>query len=84
MTKEEFGLDLFEAIMCCGGVLQLQQLREKTPPQKIKPSQLTQWQQHEKELLHHAQNLVAGLSDVDAGEIVRRYPFLLAYPKGDL
>lgn len=76
MTKEEFGLDLFEAIKCCGEILQLRRSREKTPPARIKPGQLTAWQHREQEITDHLRALSARLPDADLAEMVRRYPFM--------
>lgn len=78
ITKEEFGLDLFEAIACCGGILQLRQMRQKTPPTKIKPKQLKLWQKREHALMGRAKEITANLSDDQAADLVRRYPFILA------
>jgi len=76
ITKDEFGLDLFEAIVCCGSILQLQQLREKTPPNRIKPKQLKEWQYREQEQKTRLRGLVPALSDSNAAELMRRYPFV--------
>jgi len=78
MTKDEFGIDLLDAIMCCGGILQLQQLREKTRPKNIKPRQLHEWQLKERELFARVTEVFASLSDEDAAELSRRYPFMLS------
>lgn len=78
ITKEEFGLDLFEAISCCGGILQLQKLREKTMPERIKPGRLRDWQLKERELFARVKELFPSLSDADAAELSRRYPFVLS------
>lgn len=78
ITKEEFGLDLFESIKCCGGILQLRQMRERTPPEKIKPKQLKLWQVKERELLEEAKRLFTQLPDEPAAQLARRYPFILA------
>ena len=76
ITREEFGLDLFEAIVCCGSILQLQQLREKTPPHRIKPSQLTDWQLKEQDLTASLMELTKSLQDAEVAELIRRYPFM--------
>lgn len=76
ITKEEFGLDLFEAIVCCGSILQLQQLREKTPPNRIKPRQLKEWQQKEVDMKARLRDLTKHLTDADLADLMRRYPFV--------
>lgn len=76
ITKEEFGLGLFEAIVCCGSILQLQQLREKTPPNRIKPRQLKEWQQREHEQKVRLRDLTQHLPDGDLADLMRRYPFV--------
>lgn len=76
ITKEEFGLELFEAIVCCGSILQLQQLREKTPPNRIKHGQLRKWQVAEQEQKARLRDLTKSLTDADLAELMRRYPFV--------
>ena len=78
ITREEFGFDLFEAIVCCGSIIQLKQLREHTPPNKIKPAQLTDWQLKEKDLTARLMELTKSLQDADVAELIRRYPFMAA------
>ena len=76
MTKEEFGLDLFEAIVCCGSILQLQQLREKTPPNRIKKHQLLEWQQKERAQIERLKEIAKVLPDGNVADLMRRYPFI--------
>lgn len=76
LTRDQFGVDLWESIVACGSILQLQQLREKTPPNRIKPRQLQAWQVKEAELKVRLLELVPKLEDADAAELMRRYPFV--------
>lgn len=76
ITKEEFGVDLFAVIVCCGSILQLQQLREKTPTNRIQLKQLTAWQLEEHEQKVRLRDFTRSLVDGDLAELIRRYPFV--------
>ena len=76
ITREDFGFALFDAVACCGNILQLQHRREHTPPNRIHPGQLTAWQQSEREFVSQLRSITHTLDDTDVAELMRRYPFI--------
>ena len=73
ITREEFGVDLFEAIKCCGALMAIQdQCNASTWHRKDKDDLLKKRETIKAELIGHMQHLDAG----QVGELVQRYPFL--------
>ena len=73
MTKEDFGLDLFEAIRCCGALLAIQdQCNASVWKRKDKDDLMAKRETIKRELIGHMQRLSAD----DCGALVQRYPFL--------
>ena len=70
ITKEEFGLDLYECIKAIGGIKQLDRML------KVKPA-------HQEYLKRRAilkadmTRYYQKLTDTDAAEVARRYPWVL-------
>ena len=76
MTRDEFGADLFEAIKCIGGIVQLRELRAHTQPHVLKPGQLTDWGTREKGLLKELDHYIAHLPAQDLNDLVAHYPWV--------
>jgi hypothetical protein len=76
MTKEEFGLDLFEAIKTIGGMLAIQQQYAGAVHRTDKAVMETLLSKRG-ELKTALDEQMGKLSDADAAEIVRRYPWVL-------
>lgn len=76
MTKEEFGLDLYNAIACCSGVQQLLRMIAAGVGKHKDVSHLSEQYRHEKE---RAKGLMQAesISQDDAARLAREYPWLL-------
>jgi hypothetical protein len=77
ISREEFGELLYATIKTIGGILQLRQYRAQTPVARLKPKQLTEWGQREQVLLADLREQMKQLSDLDAAEVARRYPWVV-------
>lgn len=76
ITKEEFSLDLYEVIFTIGQILGVQnKVRQYTDKNMTYP--LRAAQQEEQTLRSTLTKQLEKLSDADAAEIVRRYPWIL-------
>lgn len=77
MTKEEFGVELFEAISCCANVQQLLRMIAAGVSKGQDVSHLSERYGLEK---RKAQDLVKSeaISGQDAARLAREYPWLLA------
>lgn len=76
LNMKEFGVELFEAIKLCGAVEQLLVLREQSAIKHVKPGQLTEWQQREKDCIKQLLQIISRLGDDDVAEIFRKYPWV--------
>ena len=77
ITKEEFGLELYDAIACCAGVQQLLRMIASGVEKHKDVSHLSEQYRHEKEkakVLAQAESI----STDDAARLAREYPWLLA------
>lgn len=73
MTREEFGIDLYDAIVCIGGLLAVQdQINAAVHRQLPYDEQVQMRGQLHKKLVP----LMQGLPQSDVAEILRRYPFV--------
>lgn len=77
MTKEEFGVELFEAISCCANVQQLLRMIAAGVSANKDVSHLSERYKFEKE---RAKQLAQSdsISAEDAARLAREYPWLLA------
>jgi hypothetical protein len=75
MTRQDFGENLFAALKLIGGIAQLRDMRERTPPERIKPRQLEVWQTAEQALFAQLPGLLVTLETADVAEIARRHPW---------
>lgn len=76
LTKEEFGLDLYEAMAACAGVQQLLRMIAAQVTKGKDPAHLSAQYAKERErakLLAQADSI----SQEDAARLARRYPWLL-------
>lgn len=76
ITKEEFGLDLYEAVFTIGQLLGVQN-KVRFYHDKNMKYPLRAAQQEEQTLRTTLTKQMDKLSDADAAEIVRRYPWIL-------
>ena len=76
VTKEEFGIELYEAIACCSGVQQLLRMIAVDVSKKKDVVHLSKAYAHEKA---KAKRLVEAesISAQDAARLAREYPWLL-------
>lgn len=76
MTREEFGVDLFNAISACAGA---QQVLRMISIDVNKGKDTTELAAHYKELKAKAQKLAQAdsISQEDAARLARQYPWLL-------
>lgn len=77
MTKEEFGVELYEAIACCAGVQQLLRMIASSVSQGKDVSDLSARYKHEKD---RAKGLASSeqINEADAARLAREYPWLLS------
>lgn len=77
MTRQEFGLELYEAIACCSGVQQLLRMIAADVSKSKGVEHLSERYGFEKK---KAQALVQAetISGTDAARLAREYPWLLA------
>lgn len=75
-NKEQFGLDLYEAIACCSGVQQLLAMINAGVHKKKDVSHLSEQYKSEKEKAK-ALTSADGLSGEDAARLAREFPWLL-------
>lgn len=75
LTREDFGLDLFEAIKCIGGLLAIQDQHNAAVHHSDTPRQVDLKQRRE-QLKEKLTTLMHRLSDADVAEILRRYPMV--------
>ena len=75
-TKEQFGLDLYEAIACCSGVQQLLAMINAGVHKRKDVSHLSEQYRHEREKAK-AFLLLKSISQDDAARLAREYPWLL-------
>lgn len=73
MTREEFGLDLFEAVKCIGGLLAIQDQVNASVHQNKKLDELVTRRERLKQDLTA---LMVKLNDTDVAEILERYPMV--------
>lgn len=76
ITKEEFGLDLYETIFTIGKILGVQS-KAKKAVKKQEHYLVRAAQQEEQQLRAELAKLMDKLSDKDAADVVRRYPWVL-------
>jgi hypothetical protein len=76
MTKDEFGLDLFEAVKTIGGILGVQQQYAGAVHKADQPAMAACLKRRD-ELNGQLRVQMDKLSDADAAEIARRYPWVL-------
>lgn len=77
MTQEEFGLDLFAAVKTVGGILAIQQQYAGAVHRSNRAAMETLLKKRDGlKVTLHAQ--MDALSDANAAEIVRRYPWVLS------
>lgn len=76
ITKEEFGLELYDAIACCAGVQQLLRMIAAGVEKHKDVSHLSEQYKREKE---KAKGLAQAesISQEDAARLAREYPWLL-------
>lgn len=71
MTREEYGLDLFEAVKCVGGLLAIQDQINASVHQGKPLDELVKQREG---LTAHLVPLMKKLPDQDVAEILERYP----------
>jgi hypothetical protein len=71
MTREEFGIELFEAVKCCGGLLAIQDQL-----QRVKPEKAADLEARQQALYTHLAALTVHLSGEDQRALCDRYPQL--------
>lgn len=76
IMREQFGEELYAAIITVGRILQLKHQRQHVAPARIKKGQLKEWQKHESTLIKDLRAQVSRLSDADVDAMVKRYPFM--------
>lgn len=76
MTLDEFGTDLFAAIKTVGGILAVQQQYAGAVHRSDKDG-MTQLLKRRDEMREVLRGQMDKLTDADAAELVRRYPWVL-------
>lgn len=76
ITKEEFGLELYDAIACCSGVQQLLRMIAAGVEKNKDVAHLSEQYRHEKERAKVLASAEA-ISAEDAARLAREYPWLL-------
>lgn len=74
ITKEEFGLDLFRAIYCVGGIIQLRKYREKAAMGDLPAND--DYLKRETKLIEELRTVLVHLKPNDVTDMLDRYPWI--------
>lgn len=75
ITKEEFGIQLYNTIVLIGGVMQLRRYLGKVAMGELEPRD---FKQREGKLIEHLRTALLALKADDLTQVVRRYPWVAA------
>ena len=75
ITKDEFGLDLYEAVKCIGGLIYLRQAQAKTNMHFVKPGQVKDWKVRERQLWKELAALLVRLTEAELADVKHCYPW---------
>jgi hypothetical protein len=76
ITREEFGLDLFEIVKLCAGVEQLR-ANKNIHPSRIKPGQLTDWALLERAHIARIATVFPQLTPEQQADVLDRFPWVV-------
>ena len=80
VSRDEFGLDLYECIKTIGGIMQLKKFLNdphiREHPSR-RPRELATWERQLNDLLMMLPNQLAALPEAQASEVTARYPWIM-------
>jgi hypothetical protein len=74
MTRDEFGMALFDTVKLCTGIEQLRRYKN-LPPARIKPGQLTDWAR-ERDLIATLAQAFPQLTPEEQAQILDHFPWV--------